>query len=116
VKVAVVPERVTAPATGVPPAMSVNVVVPTDVTASLNVAVTAAATGTAVAPPTGFVELTVGGVVSVGVGVLPGSPGKVLAVISAMLVNPSPSESRDSTFVILVVIATPEPNDRIAWP
>src|SRR5512135_1386357 len=89
VKVAVVPERFTAPATEVPPALSVKVVVLTDLTASLKVAVTAAATGTAVAPVTGFVEFTVGGVVSVGgvAGLLAGSPGKVLAVISARLVK-----------------------------
>jgi hypothetical protein len=98
-KVAVVPESVTVPATEVVPALSVNVVVLTDLTASLNVAVTSAATGTAVAPVTGFVELTVGGVVSVGVGVLAESPGKVRALISAMLVNPSPSESRFSMAV-----------------
>jgi len=75
-----------------------------------------------VAPATGLVELTVGGVVSVGggggggvvVGLLAGSPGKVLAVISALLEYPSPSESRDSTLVILVIIATVEPNDRMA--
>ncbi len=94
--------------------MRVNVVALTALTASLKVAVTAAAAGTAVAPATGFVEPTVGRVVSVGAGVLAESPGKVLAVISAMLVNPSPSESRDSTLVILVRIATLEPNDRIA--
>jgi hypothetical protein len=92
-KVAVVPESVTVPATEAVPALRVNVVVLTDLTASLKVAVTSAATGTAVAPVTGFVELTVGRVVSVGVGVLAESPGKVRALISAMLVNPSPSES-----------------------
>jgi hypothetical protein len=121
-KVAVVPESVTVPVTEVVPALSVNVVALTDLTASLNVAVTSALTATPVWLPAGFVELTVGRIVSVGggggggvvAGLLAGSPGKVLAVISAMLVNPSPSESRDSTLVILVIIATAEPNDRMA--
>ena len=63
-KVAVVPERVTAPATEVVPALSVNVVVLTDLTASLNVAVTSELTATPVWLPAGIVELTVGGVVS----------------------------------------------------
>jgi hypothetical protein len=120
-KVAVVPESVTVPVTEAVPALSVNVVALTDLTASLNVAVTSALTATPVWLPAGFVELTVGRIVSVGgggggvvAGLLAGSPGKVLAVISAMLVNPSPSESRDSTLVILVIIATAEPNDRMA--
>ena len=97
VKVAVIPENVTVPATGAVPALSVNVVVFTDLTASLNVAVTATLTATPVWLPAGFVEPTVGGVVSAGGGVVAGmlaaSPGKVLAVISVMFVNPSPSES-----------------------
>jgi hypothetical protein len=121
-KVAVVPESVTDPATLAVPALSVNVVPLTSLTASLKVAVTLAPTCTAVAPLTGLVELTAGGVVSVGggggggvvAGMLAASPGKVLAVISAMLEYPSPSESRDSTLVILVIIATVEPNDRMA--
>jgi hypothetical protein len=103
-KVAVAPESVTTPATETVPALSVNVVPLTSVTGSLKVAVTLAPACTAVAPFTGLVELTVGGVVSVGgggggggvAGMLDASPGKVLAVISAMLVNPSPSESSGS--------------------
>jgi hypothetical protein len=38
----------------------------------------------------------VGGVVSDAAGLLAGSPGKVRALISAILLNPSPSESNDS--------------------
>ena len=45
-----------------------------------------------------------------------GSPGNVIPLISVTLLMPSPSESSDSTFVILVVIATADPNDRMAWP
>jgi hypothetical protein len=102
-KVAVVPESVTVPETGEFPAITVNVAVLTDLTASLKVAVTLAATATAVAFATGLVVFTVGRVVSVGggggggggvtAGLLLASPGKVLAVISAMLEYPSPSES-----------------------
>jgi hypothetical protein len=81
----------------------VNVAVLTDLTVSLNVAVTLAATATAVAFATGLVVFTVGRVVSVGggggggggvtAGLLLASPGKVLALISTILVDPSPSES-----------------------
>ena len=45
-----------------------------------------------------------------------GSPGNVSPLISVTLLIPSPSESSGSTFVILVVIFTPDPNERIAWP
>jgi hypothetical protein len=38
----------------------------------------------------------VGGVVSDAAGLLAGSPGKVRALISAILLKPSPSESNDS--------------------
>jgi hypothetical protein len=44
--------------------------------------------------------VTLGGVVSEVAGLLAASPGYVLAVISAMLVNPSPSESRASRIVL----------------
>jgi hypothetical protein len=43
-----------------------------------------------------------------------GSPGNVIPLISVTLMMPSPSESSDSTFVSLVVIATADPNDRMA--
>jgi hypothetical protein len=41
-------------------------------------------------------DVTVGGTASRGMGLLFGSPGKVLAVISCILLKPSPSESRGS--------------------
>jgi hypothetical protein len=40
--------------------------------------------------------VTVGAMVSVVAGLLAELPGKVLALISVMLLNPSPSESNDS--------------------
>jgi len=66
VKVAVVPLYVTAPVT---PLLKVKVLVATDVAAiaSLKVAVTAAFTATPVALMVGLVNITVGGVMSVGV-------------------------------------------------
>ena len=98
-KVAAVPFTVADPATVVAPALSWKVDVLTFFTASLNVAVIAALTATPACPLAGFVELTVGGVVSDGAGKSVGSPGNVRAVISSMLVDPSPSESSDSTAV-----------------
>ncbi|MGE5700223.1 MAG: hypothetical protein ACM31N_09215, partial [Deltaproteobacteria bacterium] len=44
------------------------------------------------------------------------SPGKVSAVISVRLLNPSPSESSGSTLVNLVAMATPDPSERSASP
>ena len=64
VKVAVVPLRVADPVTDEAPALSWKVAVLTFFTASLNVAVTGVLTETAVAPLTGLVALTVGGVLS----------------------------------------------------
>jgi hypothetical protein len=76
-----------------PPTVNEDAVTLAGATASLNVAVTAAPTATPVALLAGAVELTVGEVVSAAAGLSAASPGNVSAVISARLVDPSPSES-----------------------
>jgi hypothetical protein len=98
---------------------------------SLNVAFTAVFAGTPAWLAAGFEEVTDGRVVSVGGGVgvvgggggggggdgdvvaglLAASPGKALAVISAMLVNPSPSESAFS----MVEKEWPAPPNAVAY-